>query len=73
MDFTELNSACPKDSFPLPRIDQFVDSTTEHKLLTFMDAFLGYNQIKMSEEDQEKTSFITNQGLYFYKVMSFRL
>ena len=52
MDFTELNSACPKDSFPLPRIDQFVDSTTEHKLLTFMDAFLGYNQIKMSEEDQ---------------------
>jgi len=52
VDFTELNSACPKDSFPLPRIDQLVDSTTEHKLFTFMDTFLGYNQIKMLEEDQ---------------------
>ena len=43
MDFIDLNKACPKDSFPLPRIDQLVDSTTGHKLLTFMDAFLGYN------------------------------
>ena len=45
IDFTNLNSACPKDSFPLPRIDQLVDSTIRHKLLTFMDVFLGYNQI----------------------------
>ena len=51
MDFIDLNSACPKDSFPLPRIDQLVDSTTGHKLLTFMDAFSGYNQIKMSKEN----------------------
>ena len=43
VDFTYLNKACPKDSFPLPRIDQLVDSTAEHKLLTFMDAFSGYN------------------------------
>ena len=43
MDFTDLNKACLKDSFPLPRIDQLVDSTARHKLLTFMDAFLGYN------------------------------
>ena len=64
MDFTDLNKACPKDSFPLPRIDELVDSTTRHKLLTFMDAFSGYNQIKMDEEDQEKTAFITSQGLY---------
>ena len=55
VDFTDLNKACPKDSFPLPRIDQLVDSTVGYKLLTFMDAFLGYNQIKMTEEDQEKT------------------
>ena len=47
----DLNKACLKDSFLLPRIDQLVDSTTGHRLLTFMDAFLGYNQIKMSEED----------------------
>ena len=69
VDFIDLNKACPKDSFPLPRIDQLVDSTVGHKLLIFMDAFLGYNQIKMAEEDQEKTAFITSQGLYFYKVM----
>ena len=52
VDFTDLNKACPKDGFPLPRIDQLVDSTARHKLLTFMDAFSGYNQIKMAEEDQ---------------------
>ena len=51
VDFTDLNKACPKDSFPLPRIDQLVDSTAEHKLLTFMDVFSRYNQIKMAEED----------------------
>ena len=51
VDFTDLNRACPKDSFPLPRIDQLVDSTTRHKLITFMDAFSGYNQIRMAKED----------------------
>ena len=60
VDFTDLNNACLKDSFPLPRIDQLVDSTSGHKLLTFMDAFSGYNQIQMVEGDQEKTAFITN-------------
>ena len=73
MDFMDLNKACPKDSFPLPRINQLVDSTAGHKLLTFMDAFLGYNQIKMDEENQEKTAFIISQGLYCYKVMPFGL
>ena len=73
VDFIDLNNACPKDSFPLPRIDQLVDSTIGHKLLTFMDAFLGYNQILMKEEDQEKTAFVTSQGLYCYKVMPFGL
>ena len=71
MDFTDLNKTCPKDSFPLPRIDQLVDSIA--RLLTFMDAFSGYNQIKMAEEDQEKTTFITSQGLYCYKVMPYGL
>ena len=67
VDFIDLNQACPKDSFPLPRIDQLVDLIARHKLLTFMDAFFGYNQIQMAKEDQEKTAFITN------KVMPFRL
>ena len=73
VNFTDLNKTCPKDSFPLPRIDQLVDFTTGHKLLTFMDAFSRYNQIKMAEEDQEKTAFITSQGLYCYKVVPFKL
>ena len=73
VDFIDLNKACPKDSFSLPRINQLVDLTARHKLLSFMDAFSSYNQIMMDKEDQEKTSFITSQGLYCYKVMSFRL
>ena len=73
VDFTDLNRACPKDSYPLPRIDTMVDSTIRHELLSFMDAFSGYNQIKMGEDDQERTSFVTRHGLFCYKVMSFRL
>ena len=73
VDFTDLNKACPKDSYLLPRIDQLVDSTAGNKLLSFMDAFSGYNQIRMDEADQEKTSFVTSQGLFCYEVMSFGL
>ena len=51
VDFTDLNKACPKDSFPLLRIDKLVNSTVRRKLLMFMDAFSGYNQIKMAKED----------------------
>ena len=60
VDFTNLNQAYSKDSFPLPRINQLADSTAGHKLLTFMDAFSGYNEILMAEEDQEKTAFVTS-------------
>ena len=73
IDFIDLNKAYSKDSYPLPRIDQLVDSTAGHKLLSFMDAFSGYNQIKMDEADQEKTSFVTSQGLFCYEVMPFGL
>ena len=73
VDFTDLNKACPKDSYPLSRIDVLVDSTARHQLLSFMDAFSSYNQIKLNKVDQEKTSFITSQGLFCYKVMSFSL
>ena len=62
VDFTDLNKVCPKDSYPLLRIDTLVDSTARNQLLSFMDAFSGYNQIKMEEADQEKTSFVTSQG-----------
>ena len=71
--FTDLNKACPKDSFPLPKIDQLVDSTVGHGLLSFMDEFSGYNQIPIFEQDEESTSFTTIQGLFCYRVMSFGL
>jgi hypothetical protein len=64
IDFSDLNNACPKDNFPLPRIDMLVDSTVGHRLLSFMDAFSEYNQIRMHPVDQEKTAFITDQGLF---------
>ncbi|KAF8088966.1 hypothetical protein N665_0523s0012 [Sinapis alba] len=73
IDFTALNKACPKDSFPLPHIDQMVESTAGNELLSFMDAFSGYNQIMMHPNDREKTSFITDRGTYYYRVMPFGL
>ena len=73
IDFTDINKECPKDSFPLPRIDLIVDATAGHELLSFMDAFSGYNQISMDPDDQEKTSFVTAQGTYCYRVMPFGL
>ena len=73
VDFTDLNRACPKDSYPLPQIDNLVDLTARHELLSFMNAFSGYNQIRMEETDQEKTFFFTSQGLFCYKVMPFGL
>ena len=73
VDFTDLNKACLMDSYPLPWIDTLVDSTARHQLLSFMDTFSGYNHIKMEEVDQEKTSFVTSQGLFCYKLMPFGL
>ena len=73
MDFTNLNKACSKDSYPLSWVDVLVDSMAQQQLLSFMDAFLSYNQIRMHEDDQEKTSFVTSQGLFCHKVMSFGL
>lgn len=71
VDYKDLNKACPKDSFPLPSIDRMIDVTAGHEILTFLDAYSGYNQIRMNLEDQEKTSFITKYGTYCYNVMSF--
>ncbi|CAL8175002.1 unnamed protein product [Prunus armeniaca] len=73
VDYTNLNRACPKDSINLPRIDQLVDTTASHALLSFMNAYSGYNQIFMHPENQAHTSFITDHGLYCYKVMPFGL
>nr|XP_023901305.1 uncharacterized protein K02A2.6-like [Quercus suber] len=73
VDFIDLNKACPKDSYPFPKVDILVDSTAQHQLLSFMDAFSCYNQIQMDEANQEKTSFVNSQSLFCYKVMPFGL
>ncbi|KAK1686004.1 hypothetical protein QYE76_046852 [Lolium multiflorum] len=73
IDYTSLNKHCPKDHFPLPRIDQIVDSTAGCDRLSFLDAYSGYNQIKLKKEDQELTAFITPHGIFCYNVMTFGL
>ncbi|XP_072062111.1 uncharacterized protein [Arachis hypogaea] len=73
VDYSDLNKACPKDSFPLPNIDALVDATAGYRYLSFMDAYSGYNQISMHRPDEEKTTFITPRGTYCYKVMPFGL
>ncbi|GFZ06713.1 hypothetical protein Acr_18g0008830 [Actinidia rufa] len=72
IDFTDLNKACPKGSFSLPKIDLIIDSNSKHELLSFMYAFSRYYQIKMYPPNIEKTSFIIERGLYCYMVMPFR-
>ncbi|XP_073130049.1 uncharacterized protein [Henckelia pumila] len=73
IDFRDLNKACPKDCYPLPRIDQLVDSTSGYELLCFMDAYQGYHQIPLAREDQDKVSFVTSEGTFCYVVMPFGL
>ncbi|PKA57822.1 RNA-directed DNA polymerase like [Apostasia shenzhenica] len=73
VDFTDLNKACPKDFYPLPKIDRLVDSSAGYSMMSFVDAFSGYHQIRMAEDDEEHTSFITDQGTFCYKVMPFGL
>ena len=73
VDYTSLNKACPKDEFPLPRIDQLVDATSGCELMSFLDAFSGYHQVWMAKDDEEKTSFITPAGTFCYRRMAFGL
>ena len=73
VDFTDLNKACPKDPFPMPQIDQLVDTTVGHPQMSFLNAFQGYHQIPLTLDDQEMTAFVTPIGNYHYKVMPFDL
>ncbi|XP_071713651.1 uncharacterized protein [Rutidosis leptorrhynchoides] len=73
VDFMNINKACPKDCYPLPEIDWKVESLTGYKYKCFLDAYKGYHQIQMAEEDEEKTSFFTSKGIYCYKKMPFGL
>lgn len=73
VDFNNLNRACPKDPFPIPRIDQLVDAIVGHSWMSFLNAFQGYHQIPLALSYQEKTDFLTHIGTYHYRVMLFGL
>lgn len=73
INYSNLNRACPKYFYQLPNIDQLLDFISGNQLLSFMDAFSGYNQIKMVEEDQDDTLFMTHRGVFAYKVVPFGL
>jgi len=72
-DYIDLNKACPKDTYPLPSIDRLVDGAAGHRVLSFLDAYSGYNQIPMYAGDKEKTAFITEEANFYYEVMPFGL
>nr|GFB34409.1 reverse transcriptase domain-containing protein [Tanacetum cinerariifolium] len=73
VDFKDLNKACPKDGYSLPKIDWKVESLCGYPYKYFLDAYKGYHQIKMAEEDEEKKTFITSQGIFCYSKMMFGL
>jgi len=72
-DYTDLNKVCPKDTYPLPSIDRLVDGAAGHRVLSFLDAYFGYNQIPMYAGDKKKTAFITEESNFYHEVMPFGL
>ena len=72
-DYTDLNKACPKDAYLLPNIDRLVDEALGFQVLSFLDAYSGYNQIKTHTPDEEKMTFTTKDVNFYYMVMPFGL
>jgi hypothetical protein len=66
VDFTDLNKSCKKDDFPLERVDKIVDDAANSEMLSLLDMFSGYHQIRVRKEDEEKTSFITPFGTFCF-------
>lgn len=73
VDYSDLSRACPKDFNMLPNIDQMIDSTAGHEMLSLMDVYAGYNQIKLAKEDQDDTTFITHKVVFTLTVLPFGL
>lgn len=72
-DFTDLNKACLKDTYPLPNIDGLLDEVVGYEVISFLDAYSGYKKIPLYRLDSEKTAFITERSTYCCDVMSFGL
>jgi hypothetical protein len=73
VDYQELNKATQKDHFPLPFIDQVLDTLAGKQFFSFLDGFSGYNQIQITPEDQDKTTFTCPWGTFAYRVLPFGL
>src|ERR1044072_2812363 len=73
VDYTNLNKYCPKDPYPLPSIDKLVDGASGKGFLSLMDAYSGYNQIRMHPADEDKTAFMSGKDNYCYRTMPFGL
>ena len=71
MEYRELNKETQKYHFPLPFIDQVLDTLAGKKLFSFLDGFSGYNQIQIAPEDQDKTTFTCPWGTFAYRVLPF--
>ena len=71
--FTNLNKACLKDSYPLSNINHLVDNGSRFAIQSFRDVFIRFNKLKIHLGDEDKIAFITNKGVYYYRVMSFEL
>ena len=72
-EFFDLNKACPKENYPMPFIDQIIDSCASSEAFSFMYGFSRYNQIQIKLEDQHKMNFICPWGTFIYKKMPFGL
>ncbi|RDX94653.1 hypothetical protein CR513_22934, partial [Mucuna pruriens] len=72
-DYTDLNKACPKDLYQLPNMDRLVDGASGFALLSLMDTYSGYNQIRLHPREKAKIAFITDSGAFYYKMMPFGL
>ncbi|MCO5567648.1 hypothetical protein L7F22_021342 [Adiantum nelumboides] len=73
VDYRKLNAHTIKNPFPLPFSDMMLDEITRHEMYNFMDGCKGYNQLKITPEDKEKTTFIIEWGAFMYLVMPFGL
>lgn len=71
VDFTYLNRTCPKDHYPLPSINKLINALAGYAICSLVDAISGYHQIIMDEPDDEKTTFITDERIFYYRVMPF--
>ena len=73
VDYRKLNAVTITDAFPLPFTDGVLDAVAGHEMYSFLDGFCGYNQVCMHPEDQEKTAFVTEWGVFVVAVMMFGL